>query len=366
MDHQRVTVNNPPVFDGTTESFHVWLRNVRLWNDMTDIPPPRRGPLVVLNLHGRAAQLAEAMERELLVENGVEYVCQFLEANYLINRFYHVSDVFREFLALRRKPMSQNDATGSDPMDTYLTRFHSLGHRLFQLGFQIPEHVLTFLLIEHAKLTNDQRSNVMTFLLSNQGAQYSYHRAAQALRQLVIVSPPPRHTSTETGLLVDAVFSENVGFSDEEVGLEFPPDDTVPGEEEECFYVRRRNKFFRRRFYNKKGKSGYKGQYNSPSYFEHYSSYPDAGYHSVKPTKGFKGKSFGKGKNKYSGFGKKGKGNPVYAVETTPNPEQSTSTSSASAYRSLPTMVDDWSSWYCPEYEYEFWSDENYTGTTGF
>ena len=339
---RRVTSNSPPVFDGSAETFHSWLRSVRLWNDLTEVPEFRRGPLVAVNLHGRAAELAESMERDRLIDEGVEYICQFLEANYHINQFHLVSNTFREFIGLKRSKLSQNAAAPQEAMEVYLTKFHNLAHRLHSLGFEIPENVLTFLLIENARLTNDQRSNVMTVLMTNEHAPYSYFRAGQALRQLIIPNPTSTQ-SPETGMLVDhSVFNSDLTYVDQEVEVDTLPEDFVSDDEHTCLYVRKRNKFFRRRFYNPNGK----GKGKKPYMYTPWDQYSKGkkGHYSDK------GKGKSKGKSVYNSFG----------VETSTSsssvpfrPSTEVQTGTQEVWPTPQTEYDDWS-WYGPSYDYYY------------
>ena len=160
-------------------------------------------------------------------------------------------------------------------------------------------------------------------------------------------------------MLVDStVFNEGVCFSDEEVDADCLDEQN---DSHDVFFVKRHNRFFRRRFYPKKGqgKSRY-GQYSmgSPSYNygKGRSEYQYNEYNPSYPQQPIYGKSKGKGKPKGKFYsGKKGKMGSAYVVEGH-TPSESSEPTSLVLRPSLPDPVEEAVVWY-PEYD-SYWSDE--------
>ena len=223
-----------PTFDGTPQLLDSYEREVALWAmSSTPLRPEQRAPALALRLTDRAKVISQGMVLdELHQDRGIEYLLDFLRANLRITNMHYLFDIFRQFINMRR------DSRHSD-VDLYITEFYQLYMKLVQVNIRLPEEVVTLLMIEHANLSDQERSLVDSIMLSNPQNAFSYDRANQALRQILRRNP----TMDKSNSSASEAFVAQDDLTDIEC---FSDDGSEPEVPFEINYVKRNGRFFRR------------------------------------------------------------------------------------------------------------------------
>ena len=305
MDSSRI-----PTFDGNNDIFDSYAREVRLWTMSTTLRTEQRGPALLLRLTGRAKAVSENMDLdEVNQDAGVDYVLDFLRTNPVLSHFHHAFDIFRKLIRLRRTSNTESLSPEKSDVELYINKFFSYAQKLHTLGVPMNEALMTLLVIENADLSPTQRELVDTLMLTDEQRQFSYDRAAMALRQILKSSATTRTRS-------DVLYSDTPGMTasrddDELTEVECDPEEMQDSFPFEIMYVQKNGRFFKRfkrrykgDYYQKKfqqfrgsyGKSKGKGKGSEKGYSQFPSSFPNSPHWQ----KG--GKKGGKGSGKQSVF----------------------------------------------------------------
>ena len=129
-----------PSFSGT-ENYQQYKRDVLLWNRVTDIPEEKRGASLALQCTGRAREIVDTLDIEVLfniestrTKSGVKVILELFDEHFVTSEIDIVFDRLCEFLELKRENFGS--------MADYISRFLNLSTQLKSDGVTISDTVV--------------------------------------------------------------------------------------------------------------------------------------------------------------------------------------------------------------------------------
>ena len=179
-----------PSFDGDPSKYKSYKKDVQYWTKASDLPADRMGPILALNLSGRAREIVDQIDMEVICQeesttrlSGPNTILSILDDYYLKPE---VDDVFNRFVAfseLQRKARNMSD---------YLTEFNMLASSLKNDGMQISDTMLSMFMIKNAELSSEHKTMVFSLLLAkHEMNDLRVDETTQVLRQLFVDNASP-------------------------------------------------------------------------------------------------------------------------------------------------------------------------------
>ena len=94
----------PPVFDPEEDSYESWKNELGMWEVFTDAASNKRGPIVYMQLRGKAKDAVRSLTpAELHVEDGLKIITDKLDKIFLKDANTGAFHAFQKFYEYRRK-----------------------------------------------------------------------------------------------------------------------------------------------------------------------------------------------------------------------------------------------------------------------
>ena len=140
----------PPVLkDG--DDFDTWLREVQIWQAVTDLEAKKQGPAIYLTLEGKARKCCSVISvAELSDDNGVKKLTDKLEALYKADETEIAFRRYEQFETFSR-PETMN-------VVDYINEFERLYNRIEEEQFKLPDGVLAYRLLKSANMSVEKQT----------------------------------------------------------------------------------------------------------------------------------------------------------------------------------------------------------------
>ena len=215
-------VQNPPILDDDT-NYISWKKDLEVWRLFTSTVNVKKGPRLYLCLKGKARELVRDLTlQDIGAENGVDLIVNKLDAHYKKNDLQVAYIELEAFEKFRRK--------SSENMQDYITGFEKVYNRVREHDMELPDGVLAYKLLHHAKLTE---SNIN--LIKATITELSYEEMRNKMQ--TIFSDITTNSADKSGITVENTMYVN--------------------DYEETYHMRNRGRPFQRNA----GRGGYRGRY---------------------------------------------------------------------------------------------------------
>ena len=92
----------PPVFDPEEDLYESWKNELGMWEVFTDAESKKRGPIVYMQLRGKAKEAVRSLTPdELHVDDGLKLIIDKLDAIFLKDKNTRVFHAFQKFYEYR-------------------------------------------------------------------------------------------------------------------------------------------------------------------------------------------------------------------------------------------------------------------------
>ena len=140
----------PPRWDGVSTPFHAYKQELGNWPDFTKLDKKSQGPAMISCLTLEAKNLALTVPRtDRITEKGAELILKKLE------EAYKISDEYEQFV--HYKSMT-NYKMGDKSIEAAISGFLARAQKLKNTGVDLPDSLLTFMLLDCVGLTEDQEN----------------------------------------------------------------------------------------------------------------------------------------------------------------------------------------------------------------
>ena len=126
----------PPTFDGN--GYTRWKRLVNIWQTSTSTEADKRGPILIMNMRGRALDIALGLQ-----DTSITNVLSAMEKVY--GDTNNVVKLYQELETFVRSP--------SQSIKEYIQVFEQKSEELKQLGLQIPDTIKSVKMLNGAQLS---------------------------------------------------------------------------------------------------------------------------------------------------------------------------------------------------------------------
>ena len=154
-DHQ-TSMKTPPSFgDSEDKDYASWKNELEIWRRMTEMVAKKQALAIVLNLSGKARQLAlQVPVNELDCDNGVDNLLKKLDECF---KREEVDCAYEAYFLFEKFKRSQDMSVSA-----YILEFERLYNKAKQYNMTLPDAVLAFKLLDSAALENKDRQMVLS------------------------------------------------------------------------------------------------------------------------------------------------------------------------------------------------------------
>ena len=182
-DPQDYDTRNPPRWDGVSKSFREYKEELENWMDFTKLPKKSQGPAMISRLQLEAKSLAMTIPREQrTAENGAQVILRKLEEAYKESDEYVQYIQYKNLVSYKRTNQS---------IATCISGFLARAEKIKATGVQLPDSLLTMMLIGCAGLTKEQENS----LFGACSGKMDLQTVSSCLKQ--IATSPPTHTVSD-------------------------------------------------------------------------------------------------------------------------------------------------------------------------
>ena len=143
----------PPVWDGTSKPYRLYISELKNWLDFTTIEEKQRAPAAIARLTGEPQRIALNIPRDSRIyPQGVDILINKLKEVYSRTQEQDLYHHFKELRSFRRHP--------SQPIGEFIGGFQSRADMISVCdpSVKLSPKLLAMMLIEHANLTHDQET----------------------------------------------------------------------------------------------------------------------------------------------------------------------------------------------------------------
>ena len=145
-------VKNPPVFDSNT-TYENWEKSLKIWQLVTDLPPEKQGPALVLALKGKAREaVLELSIDDIKSKEGIDNILIKLSKIYKKDTLDASYEAFEKFIFFKR-----DDSMSITSFVNEFERRHNLAKTH---GCEISSNILAFFLLNQANLSEEHKKLV--------------------------------------------------------------------------------------------------------------------------------------------------------------------------------------------------------------
>ena len=160
----------PPVWN-EDRSFEAWKSEIDVWKLVTDLPPGKRAPAVLLSLPHQKKEVAlELTTAELSGEDGLDLLIDKLKASFGKEGNDRAIELYSRFENLTR---------GNSLMSDYIQKFQTAYHQITNFDMKLPTAVLACKLLNGANLDDKERKMVLAAT-----SELEYDKMKASLRRI--------------------------------------------------------------------------------------------------------------------------------------------------------------------------------------